>query len=344
MRARTVLLVSAAVAATAVAVAAAGCAQRVDERPHIEILTPTNGNSTGASTFPVRVNIRNFQLTLTTEGGNVPFLGHWELFLGDQAQGFVSLGRQFTTSATISAAAGTYVIDAELENIDDEPVLGAPPSYVVVTVPTTPSVNITSPAGGAVIPSSSVDLAISVENFTLSSSATVTPGQGHYHVYAGAGLGGPLLLSDYRPTATVTRLDEAFPGASEEILTVALVNGDDTPVAPTTAATITLQRPPGSPGIHLVDPTDGAHVASTFPIAVTTTNFTLVDWTGAVADSAGQGHYQILVDGTVVSRAFNATTSATISAGSHEVRVQLVGNLDDPLSPPVVDFARVTSP
>ena len=92
MRPRTVLVLSAAATVVAVAAGAGGCSKRVDERPTIVILTPADGGDTGASTFPVHVKITNFSLSLTTEGGNTPFVGHWELFLGDATQGFFSLG------------------------------------------------------------------------------------------------------------------------------------------------------------------------------------------------------------------------------------------------------------
>lgn len=336
-------LAIAALAVWTAAVALLACGHPVNDRPTIEFISPLDGDTTSSTTVPVAVRITKMTLDPTilppTDDGQ-PFHGHWELFLD-----FNFVADVVTTGTTLAVGAGPHVLDAVLVNQNDVPVSGVPFAQIDITVPSIPGVSVTTPAEGASIPSSSVDLGVAVSTFTLDSAGIGQPnaaGHGHLHVYEGSGTSGTLLADTASSSITITRLDE-LSSPSAPVLTVALVNNDHSLVSGATPATISIVRPFGSPVIHLDAPPAG-NVPASVGIAVVTSNFTLVDWTGATADSAGQGHYEVLVDGAVVGHSFSTTTGATLSSGTHVLGVQLVGNLHDPLSPRVVDQVSVTAP
>ena len=63
-----------------------------------------------------------------------------------------------------------------------------------------------------------------------------------------------------------------------------------------------------------------------------------------MAESSGQGHYHVLVDGVQTVDDFDLTPSAfPIAPGAHELRFELRSNQHDPLNPPVVDIVHVTA-
>ena len=105
--------------------------------------------------------------------------------------------------------------------------------------------------------------------------------------------------------------------------------------------------PPSAPRITITSPASGSvATGAQFTVHVEVANFQLVDFAGSPADSAGHGHYRLLVDGTADGASFttSANTLSTHGSGVHEVRAELVQNSGTPLTPPVIDKVRISVP
>ncbi|HVO31819.1 MAG TPA: hypothetical protein VMV18_13825 [bacterium] len=336
-------------ATTAALLAAVSCAQPHYHRPSIRIVSPTDGATINSQSLFLTVQVENFTLVPTlTQGIGEPYKGHWHLY----ADG-APLASVFTTSATISAIPiGTHVFAVELANENETPVSGAPPQFVTVTIPSgAPGVQIVNVNDNQLVNSSSLEMPLTVDNFTLVSPTAGTAnvaGTGHYQVHFDS-LDSPAFDSDWIPGYTLTGLDPTTQVESGNAIFdvwVALANNDGTLVDPPVFDHRHIIVPTSAPRLTLLSPADGAVVGSSFTIALSTVNFTLVDFSGSPADSAGQGHYHVLVDSSDLGPAFQNTSSGWTAGGSgaHRVRVELRSNTDQPLSTTVAARARVTVP
>ena len=329
-----------------VALSAGSCAKSDDIRPTLRIVSPENGSTLNTSSIFLRIAVTNFTLTSAPDNGE-PFIGRWHLYI-DGANGVAIT----TTSATIAEIPpGQHTFYAELANQDDTPINGVAVDSVTLDFPATaPQLTMSAPQPLGLYNSSSVEAALQVANFTLDSAnigAANIAGHGHYHVYVG-GLGAPLYDEDALSTVTVTGLDTSATGDPQAPVDLwfALANDDHTPLDPPVFDERLVKIPFNSPRISLLKPANGATVGATFEVAVATANFALVDFAGAPADSAGQGHYEVLVDGSDLGAAF-ATTSTGWSSrgpGAHRVRVELRSNTGSSLAPNVADKARIVVP
>jgi len=132
---------------------------------------------------------------------------------------------------------------------------------------------------------------------------------------------------------------------------------DDTPnnVAPTQAATEPTALSGGSSGasIGIVEPADGWTAdADRIEVQVDVTDFAL-DGTKIgqpAADNAGVGHWHVYVDGEYAGLSVSDVVSLpndampVITAGSHEIKVQLHNTDHTPVIPEAVDTATIDVP
>lgn len=328
--------------------AASACGSSKADRPSIRIVSPEDGSTINAMSLFMTVEVSHFELVPTTTAGpGEAYKGHWILFIDG-----VPLAAVFGTGATISdIPPGTHELAAELVNENDVPVGGTPPAFSTVTIPSdAPGVLIVSPDDQAFVASSSVEMPLQVSNFVLDSAAIGQPnepGHGHYEVFLG-GLDGTLHDVDATSGFTLTDLDTSASGETNPVIDVwvALANNDGTLLDPPAFDHRYLVVPSNSPRVSILSPAEGAVVGSSFTLSIATANFTLVDFSGSPADSPGQGHYHVLVDGSDLGPAFATTTSgwSTGGSGRHRVRVELRANTDGPLSAAVVDKVSVETP
>lgn len=333
-------------AAALAAILVAACSSDKDIRPTIELVSPEDGSVIDSRTIVVTVAVERFTLTAETfdpldDESSVPFFGHWHLFVDFQYLGDVS-----TESVTVTnVPPGEHSVIAQLVNQNHFPIAGTPYSESIITIPAGANgITITAPPSGTVVGSSSTDITIEVEGFTLDSAGIGGPNiaeQGHYHVYVDDEYVG----EGTTPAFTVTTLSVSSSSNVASDVSVELVNNDHTPVAPAVVDVIGLVTVAGSPYLKILQPSEGATVGATAPLVVEVQNFTLADFAGTTTDSAGSGHYHVLVDGTDVGEAFTSSGfTLTLGSGAHDVRVELRGNLHAPLVPPVVDEVHVVRP
>ena len=329
--------------ATAAALAfsiAGGCKVEKNVRPTIRFTSPADGSTINSNSVILSIAVTGFTLDPGPDTGT-PFRGRWHLYIDNQP----GVAVVATNVAISEIPAGEHHFFAELANQNDVPVSGVPVDELVLTFPASaPSLLLTAPAPGATIQSSSVDAALSVANFTLDSAnigAANIPGHAHYRVFFDS-LDAPLHDEGATPVFTVTDL----PASGNVEIWFALANDDETLLDPPVFDERFLTIGAGAPGVTILSPAANAVVGSTFSVAVEPRNFAFVNFAGAPADSAGQGHYDVLVDGSNLGPSFLTTSNGWSSRGpgAHEVRVELRTNTGAALAPPVVDKVRVTVP
>lgn len=329
-------------AALLAAIVVAACSSDENVRPTIELVSPEDGSTVDSRTLQVTIALERFTLSPTTFDPDnnedpVPYFGHWHLFID-----FEFLGDVFDETVTVTnVPPGEHSVIAQLVNQNHFPINGTPYAEAIITIPAGANgISISAPPSGTVVSSSSTDILIEVEGFVLDSAGVGAPNEfdhGHYHVYVENDFVGEGTSPSFNVTTLVTSTQNVGNAVSVE-----LVNNDHTPVLPAVTDTIELVTAAGSPYLKILQPAEGATVAMDAQLVVDVRNFTLVDFAGTTSNSAGSGHYHVLVDGTDVGEAFS-TTGFTLgfSPGEHDVRVELRGNLHQPLTPPVVDQVRV---
>ena len=336
--------------------ASSACEVRDGERPSLTIVSPEDGAEHASSSIDVVVDIDRFTLDTATfpvedETQSQPFHGHWHLYMADLLNDseFTFVGDQFTESALLTdlASGTTWIVAAELVNQNHIRVHGTPIAFAEVDVPLgSPALEIERPADGFSLNSSSAEVEVDVDGFTLDEDAIGAPnvaGSGHYHVEVGAIDG--ILEAD--SAAEITRITDLVTG-SQSVgglpITVELVNNDHTPLVPAVKDVTAISIPSSAPRMSIVAPVANATVGTDIGFTLAVDQFQLVDFTSVIADTAGQGHYHVLVDGVDVGHDWEESAGGFIAApGSHEVVVELRSNLHEPLLPPVVDTVRVTA-
>lgn len=332
-------------AAALAAILVAACSSDKEIRPTIELISPEDGSIVDARTIVATVAIERFTLSPVVydplnDEDSVPFTGHWHLFID-----FQYLGDVFTESVTVTQVPpGEHSVIAQLVNQNHFPIAGTPYSESIITIPAGANgITITTPPSGTVVGSSSTDITIDVQGFTLDSAgiggANVAD-RGHYHVYVEDDYVGEGTTSAF----TVTTLSVSS-NASSSRVSAELVSNDHTPVLPSVVDIIDLVTAANAPYLKILQPAEAATVGSNAQLVVDIRNFVLADFAGTTTDSAGAGHFHVLVDGTDVGEAFSSTGfTLGFGTGEHDVRVELRGNLHAPLVPAVVDEIQVRRP
>lgn len=329
----------------AVPVLAAACEIKTDENPTISILTPVDGSVNDASSVLVTVDVDRFTLDPTVypledNHNSVAFRGHWHLYLD---RFFVD--DEFTTSALLTnVEPGEHEIAAELVNQNHQYIHGTPVAFTYVEIPVTaPGLVLEDPDHGDTIRSSSVDLSMTLENMVLDTSLGSANVEGHGHIHVAVD-GGPAMEA---ASLNVT-ITDIVPVNSVELhptLTVELVQNDHSSLSTPVLDQAVVIVPFNAPRVAIGAPVESATVGTSLALDFSYANFELVDFTTAIAESNGQGHYHVLVDGAEVLDGFTAspTTNLQLAPGDHTVRFELRSNQHDPLTPPVVDIVHVTA-
>lgn len=332
-------------AAVTAAIVMAACSSDEEVRPTIKLLSPVDGSTVDSRTLDVTIELERFTLSPViydpeNNEDSVPFVGHWHLFVD-----FEFLGDVYSHTATVTNVdPGEHSVIAQLVNQNHFPISGTPYAEAIITIPAGANgITITNPPSGTVVSSSSTDILIEVEGFVLDSAGIGAPNEfdhGHYHVFVENEFVGEGTAPSFNVTTLVTSTQDVGNAVSVE-----LVNNDHTPVLPAVTDLIEIVTAAGSPYLKILQPMEGATVPSNAELVVDVRNFSLVDFAGTTSDSAGSGHYHVLIDGADVGEAFS-TSGLTLgfSPGEHDVRVELRGNLHQPLTPPVVDEVRVARP
>jgi len=330
--------------------ATAACEIKNDENPRISIIAPDDGALNDSSSVLVQVEIDRFTLDPATfpvddDTNSEAFKGHWHLYLD---RFFVD--DQFTTSALLTNVdPGVHELAAELVNQNHQYIHGTPVSFSFVEIPAdAPGIVITNPDNGTSLFSSSVELSVELENLVLDTnlgSANVA-GRGHFHV----AIDGGAAMEAATTSLTLTGLAPISKAAESATITVELVNNDHTSFTVPVLDQATVSIPATAPRLRIDSPIEGATVGTALTLTFTTANFdATIDFATAVAESNGQGHYHVLVDGVQLADDFatadptSAIPAISLAPGDHEVRLEFRSNQHDPLSPPVVDIVHVTA-
>ncbi|MDK2891398.1 MAG: hypothetical protein PWR21_2030, partial [Methanoculleus sp.] len=218
-------------------------------------------------------------------------------------------------------------------NVTPTPTVNVTPTPTVNVTPT-PTVNVTPTPTVNVTPTPTV-------NVTPTPTVNVTPT--------------PAVNVTPTPTVNVT------PTPTVNVTPTPTVNVTPTPavnVTPTPTANVTpTPTPAAEANVTIVEPMEGANVtAGNVTVSVNVTNFTLVEPTGQ-ANAAGEGHLHYYLDVPVPTNAsepaipetgdyvVSANTSYTwenVTAGEHNLSVQLVNNDHTPIIPLAADTVNVT--
>lgn len=324
---------------------AAGCEIKDDENPTIRITAPSDGSLNDSSSVLVMVDVNRFTLDGTTypvddNQNSEPFKGHWHLYLD---RFFVD--DQFATSALLTNVdPGVHELAAELVNQNHQYIHGTPVSFSLVEIPAdAPGIVITNPDDGGSLLSSSVDLEVAIEVLVLDTNlgGANVDGHGHYHVALN---GGPS-MEGASTTLTLTDLAPPTTAEAEPTITVELVRNDHSSFTVPVLDQVQFTVPSTAPRVAISSPIEGATVGSSLSLTFAFANFDpTIDFATAVAETNGQGHYHVLVDGVPVLDDFTIPPPPfLLTPGEHEVRFELRSNQHDPLTPPVVDIVHVTS-
>jgi hypothetical protein len=172
---------------------------------------------------------------------------------------------------------------------------------------TASSIEIVSPAAGAQVTSSDIDVQVKVSDFTVDCGRAGMPdedGVGHIHAMID-GMSMAQLSNFYcSDTFTISGVG-LTPG--KHTLVVDLATNTHVDMADTAQEVEFDYQPPaaqplpeandqGEPSVKLVSPEDGATVSPKFTIEVEAVNFTPTDTLEGKANVPGYGHYHVFVD------------------------------------------------
>ena len=327
--------------------AAAACEIKDDQRPTISILTPSDGSTNESSSVLVTVDVDRFTLDPTVfpfedTSQSEPFKGHWHLYLD---RFFVD--DVFTETKLITNIdQGEHEIAAELVNQNHQYIHGTPIAFSYVTVPSSaPGLYFVEPDDGDTNASSSVEVSVTLENLVLNTDleAPNAPGEGHIHVAVDGGAARDALSTSF----TVTDLAPATgsPPEARPVLTIEFVQNDHSSFTTPILDQAEVIVPATAPRVAIDGPTEGATVGTSLSLNLSYANFEFTDFTMAVSETNGKGHYHVFVDGTEVLDDFvdDPFPAISLTPGPHQIRLELRTNQHDVLTPPCVDVVNVTA-
>ena len=303
--------------------------------PTVSIVSPPEGADIDSGTVVLVLDIQNFTLNGSAFGlAAVPGEGHYHLFIdGEYKKAAFGL-----PAFLADVPAGTHEIGVHLAN-NDHTLIGVNASVNVTVTPGAPRLRIVSPPASPAWASSSVELRIAKGNFTFNAQAVggpAVPGEGHYHVFVNGAYTGFGTAEFFNLTGLVPR------GRFD--IRVELAQNDHTLVLPPVFDEVAIVTAAGAPEFRLQASLKGAQVdASSLRAAFTLANFTLDPGAIGQAAVAGEGHYLVFLDGTLLGPGTaNPVVLTDLAPGSHTVVLELVENDGTPLGPRVVDWATFT--
>ena len=300
--------------------------------PLLAITSPAFGDDFDTSSFQLGLVVQNFTLSDAIGGANVAGEGHYHITVDGAYYDYNnSLDGAWVTRLT----PGEHEIMVELVNNDHSPLS---PSVMdttqVVVNPGARYVQIDSPLYGLSLNTSSYEVGVSVNNFTLDPDAiggTSVEGTGHYHLY----VDGVYEVASGDSSAWLYQQ-----GTGEHVIMAVLADNDHTELD--TVDYVRISSPEDRPSIALTSPPVGEALPSSFAVAFNTENFTLSEDVGGTTVE-GEGHVHVLIDGTYWTLGSSSPiTVEGVSSGEHELSVMLVNNDHSELDPFVIDAQPIT--
>lgn len=202
------------------------------------------------------------------------------------------------------------------------------------TGPDRPTIALTSPLADDQRYGTALDATFDVRNFTLDASAIgaeAVAGIGHVHAYLdGVQVG---------ETADTTYSFSALP-SGPHTLEVRLADNDHD--ENWEGSWVYMETKDSR--ISILSPPDGtAYAASSAPLTLQLTDFTVSPEAAFGEVGFGQGRYQVLIDGELADFGFDpaAAEVTQLPEGVHEVTVELVTSDGMPLDPPARDVVSI---
>ena len=303
--------------------------------PSVTVTAPLEG-STVTLPFAFGYDVTGLTLEPSELGGaNVDGHGHAHIYVDGKYVD--ATGESSYTVADLDP--GTHTLEVRLSENDHTEIPGASDSVsVTVEASGEPLIAITSPTFGDDFDFSSIQMNISVLNFTLSDAVggTNVEGEGHYHIFVDN------TYYDYSYETQDVWVTRLSPGDHE--IGVELVQNNheslDTPVTDTTSVTINE----GAPFVQLTSPTFSSSInSSSFDVAVDVADFILDPDNFGGTNVDGYGHYHVYVDGVYTTASADPSTWLYRQApGEHIIGVVLADNDHTELGS--YDYARVYLP
>ena len=101
--------------------------------------------------------------------------------------------------------------------------------------------------------------------------------------------------------------------------------------------------PTAAPPLAILPPTEGQIVTSTVTVRVQVTNFNLAPGAIGGANNPGEGHWHILVDGSLIQPVGTESVNlAGLALGQHTIKADLHNNDHSPVTPLVESTIHVT--
>jgi len=296
--------------------------------PGISFTSPDDGDEVASSSIRVRVKTDGVDLAPDAIGAPpVDGEAHYHYYVNGSAAG-ESAGADFLVTDLVP---GEHEITARLFENDHQPIAGASPASVRVTIPDdAPRVSIVTPSTGALVNASSVELTVAWENYS----------SGRWHAYVDALEGDPRGVGS-NPTSIVTRLE---PG--EHTIFVRLHHSGGDAFEPEVVDVIHVEIPAGAPSVRIVNPDYGSIVPRDAPIQVEATNFSIDGNQAGGENEPGQGHYHVYIDGYDSGHMWQEgywadTTVNGAPTGTREIYVRLMNNDHTSIEPKIVDRVEV---
>jgi hypothetical protein len=211
-----------------------------------------------------------------------------------------------------------------------------------------------------------VTVAVSVSNFSIVDKQGQVPvsGEGHLHYFLD--VTAPIaqrIPAMTTPGTCATTASTSYTwsnvGSGMHIVSVELVNNDDSPLSPPVVSSMQVLVVPelGAPHAVILSPRDGATISpGDVSVSIETSNLILVENTGQNPTS-GEGHVLYFMDvipptypgtpattdtGTYAATAATSYAWHNVPSGVHTFYIEMVNDDDTPLSPAVVATVTVT--
>ncbi|MGA1872051.1 MAG: hypothetical protein ACMUHY_00130 [Thermoplasmatota archaeon] len=308
----------------------------LEDRPMIMIVSPIDGAMIYDDMLELEVMVHNFTLNGSSYGmDSMAGEGHYHIYINEALVGPYSN----TTVLLEDLPAGEHVLKVLLVNNDHSSIMPEAADMAHFTIlEERPSVMIYHPMEGAILYKDSLDIEVTVENFSLNASAIGTSsmaGEGHYHIYLNGDLVGP-----YTNLSVV--LEDLEAGTHE--LKVMLVNNDHTPIMPYKMDIVHFTIVDAIPSIEIIKPMDGAYFyGDMLQVEVMIGSFKMNGSAIGGNNSAGEGHWHLYINGNLMGPKTEMMVDLTgLPSGTHELKVELRNNDHTALIPTFIDMASFT--
>ncbi|WP_332450214.1 fasciclin domain-containing protein, partial [Methanoculleus sp.] len=312
---------------------------------NVTIVEPMDGATLPAGNVTVSVNVTNFTLVEPAGQPNAPGEGHLHYYLDavvptNESEPAIPATGGYVISTNLThtwenVTAGEHNLSVQAVNNDHTPLIPLVFQTVNVTVG---GENVTPMPTGNVTPTPT-------GNVTPTPTGNVTP--------TPTGNVTPTPTENVTPTPT----GNVTPMPTENVTPMPTGNVTPMPTGNVTPMPTGNVTPPTEANVTIVEPMDGATLpAGNVTVSVNVTNFTLVEPAGQ-PNAPGEGHLHYYLDAVVPTNesepavpefgGYVISTNLThtwenVTAGEHNLSVQLVNNDHTPLIPLVFQTVNVT--